>query len=442
MKLMNWLLPVLFVFSTSVELAPTPVADTFLPENSLWIGTDVHSFGGIDQSTYTAILNSISAVYSPIVAQQGGKLQFLNSWSDGTVNAQAFRQGSTWIVQIYGGLARHEAMTADGVALVACHELGHHLGGAPLFSDPGNWASVEGQADYFSTAKCLRHLWRSANNKVANEDPLARGYCNSVWTTVADSDLCVRIAMAGVSSGNLTAALNRTADPSFSTPDRSRVSQIFEQHPQAQCRLDTYTRGALCNVNENSLTTACTQNPGSRPTCWYPNGGTGYPAPGPAPTPAPAPAPAPAPTPVPAPMPTPVPAPAPAPMPTPVPAPAPSGSASSPLLNGQTSFQQASQTAPIILEVDVRNIPGAVNFYVEISRPNQRLANDPSGVAPDMQSLKRWVAKGTYGRYTIIPRSYLPGFGTYEIRVIPLDASSSHAVGRFSAPSILVLSPR
>ena len=31
---------------------------------------------------------------------------------------------------MFGGLAGHETITTDAFALVACHELGHHIGGA------------------------------------------------------------------------------------------------------------------------------------------------------------------------------------------------------------------------------------------------------------------------------------------------------------------------
>ena len=77
------------------------------------------------------------------------------------MNAFAKQGASTWEVHMYGGLARHQAVTADGFALVVCHELGHHLGGAPQKVDwfgRLRWASNEGQADYWGTAKCFRKL--------------------------------------------------------------------------------------------------------------------------------------------------------------------------------------------------------------------------------------------------------------------------------------------
>jgi Zn-dependent protease with chaperone function len=54
---------------------------------------------------------------------------------------------------MFGGLARDPLVTKDGFSAVICHEIGHHIAGAPRkgFS----WASNEGQADYFATTKCL-----------------------------------------------------------------------------------------------------------------------------------------------------------------------------------------------------------------------------------------------------------------------------------------------
>lgn len=44
-----------------------------------------------------------------------------------------------------------------------CHELGHHLGGAPFKPDI-SWMSTEGQADYFSGSTCLKKIWRDEDN--------------------------------------------------------------------------------------------------------------------------------------------------------------------------------------------------------------------------------------------------------------------------------------
>lgn len=437
-------------------------AHAFLPENNLWIGVDeFHALDtGMTQQKFNQILNEIEAVYRPIVAQQGGQLQFVNNWSDGTVNAYASRRGNVWQVNMFGGMARHSAVTADAFALIACHELGHHLGGAPKYRG-GDWASVEGQSDYFATAKCLRKVWKGKDNRVGNEDPLARATCARIWTNGADQDLCVRIAMAGISAAELGRSLeNGRNPPRIDTPDPRRVSSVLESHPPYQCRLDTYVRGALCNISEDQLTVACTDAINSRPACWYPGGGTANPAPSPGPNPNPNPNPPPPPNPQPTPTPPPPPPPGPGPMPPPQPpgpgpgprpplprppqpppAPNPGGGiAQSPLINGQRQIWVRNPDQQIIVMFDVRNFPGAGGAFIEISRPNQPLS-PPNGTQRDRSAHIAIGVRGTRNGIRITPRKHLPGWGRYYIRVIPLDPTGRQAVGRFSDVSELILSP-
>ena len=49
-------------------------------------------------------------------------------WSKSEVNAYAMQYSGNWTINVMGGLARHHAMTVDGLAHVICHEIGHHLG--------------------------------------------------------------------------------------------------------------------------------------------------------------------------------------------------------------------------------------------------------------------------------------------------------------------------
>lgn len=44
-----------------------------------------------------------------------------------TVNAQAFIRGGDRVVRLYGGLAYHVAIEADGLVFTLLHEVGHHL---------------------------------------------------------------------------------------------------------------------------------------------------------------------------------------------------------------------------------------------------------------------------------------------------------------------------
>ena len=60
-------------------------------------------------------------------------LKIEKKWSSATVTAGTYRdiRNKQWIINLYGGLARHPLITEDAYALVICHEIGHHIGGAP-----------------------------------------------------------------------------------------------------------------------------------------------------------------------------------------------------------------------------------------------------------------------------------------------------------------------
>jgi hypothetical protein len=188
---------------------------------------------------------------------------------------------------MFGGLARHETITADGFAMVACHEIGHHIGGAPKKASwMGNtWASNEGQADYWGTMKCFRRVMMNDDNAsiVAKMevDQFAREKCEGIYANEAEIALCLRNAMGGLSLGNLFRALRRQTTPlAFNTPDRTRVTRTNDNHPDSQCRLDTYFAGAICDksIDEDVSQTNATvgvcnlsdgATDGTRPLCWY-----------------------------------------------------------------------------------------------------------------------------------------------------------------------------
>src|SRR5690606_11499441 len=151
---------------TSVFACSEDGSTGFLPENEMNIPVGLKTNGGLSEEQFNAVIDKIEAIYTPIVREMGGRLKINRKWENGTVNANATRLGG-WIVNMYGWLARHETITEDGFALVLCHEIGHHLGGAPKVAGLlglNRWASNEGQADYYATLKCLRRAFLNDNN--------------------------------------------------------------------------------------------------------------------------------------------------------------------------------------------------------------------------------------------------------------------------------------
>ncbi|MDD2805561.1 MAG: hypothetical protein PHV33_08405 [Elusimicrobiales bacterium] len=257
----------------------------FLPPNNLKIPVDSPMARGISEAQFNEVMDTIEKIYKPIVAARGGQLVLKRLWTDATVNASAQQSGKSYILNMYGGLARHETITQDGMALVACHELGHHLGGAPKTGGWNPWASNEGQSDYFANLKCLRLVFSDKASKsftaLSEGDEVAGQGCEAMYSSDEDRAVCYRAAMAGKSVAYLFKALrNETVTPRYDTPSATVVTTMMSAHPPTQCRMDTYLAGSLCTQPVDSVLSetnpaagTCTRSAGFqagfRPLCWY-----------------------------------------------------------------------------------------------------------------------------------------------------------------------------
>lgn len=252
----KWILGLALVYSISAIACDVDGLTGFAPENNLNISTSEKSINGIDEAEFNAVMDEIKAVYEPIINANGDTMVLNRKWDDGTVNASAQRSGNKVILNMYGGLARHNLITRDGFAIVMCHELGHHLGGAPkIGSWFSKWASNEGQSDYFATLKCFRKVYGQEDNIAFIQNTevpaIVSAKCDQMWKSATESALCQRSVMAAKSTADLLASLGSSAEPKFDTPDTKVVSKTDNAHPAAQCRLDTYFAGAACDVDMN-----------------------------------------------------------------------------------------------------------------------------------------------------------------------------------------------
>src|SRR5690606_7932026 len=135
----------------------------------------------------------------------------------------ASRQGESWMIHMHGGLARYPIMSPGGMLLVACHEVGHHLGGAP--KKGLRWASSEGQSDYYGTLRCVRELlngWTPSWD-VGPVDASAAAACDSVYANQEERDVCYVSAMMGQDLGSVLSDLGRSGAVHFDTPDTREV---------------------------------------------------------------------------------------------------------------------------------------------------------------------------------------------------------------------------
>lgn len=257
-----------------------------VPDNNLYIPVDSKAIYKVTETNFNIILDRLETLYKPVIEKKEAELKIIRKWDDGTVNAYAQQDKKIWKVTMFGGLARHKTITNDAFALVGCHELGHHLGGAPKYSSRwSKWASNEGQADFWSTSKCFR-IYVSKDDNIALMKKtivpkIVTKACKDQFKGKEEVAICQRGALAGMSLGNLFRALrNQDKKLKFDTPDKAIVSKTKDGHPAPQCRLDTYYSGALCDRNEfddisdeDANISLCNRQDGDtigiRPLCWY-----------------------------------------------------------------------------------------------------------------------------------------------------------------------------
>ena len=257
----------------------------FLPPNDLHLEDSFDKEGGITEEEFHEVIDQAEEIYAPIVKGHRARLRFARNWNNSMVNASAQQFFGSWIVNMYGGLARRPEITKDGFALVVCHELGHHLGGFPKTSW---WAANEGNSDYFASLSCARLLWEDEveENKLAALaiPDYPKQLCDEAYFGAGENrlNLCYRQMLASYSTANLLATLGGT-QIDFETPDTKEVARTSHGHPQGQCRLDSYMAGTLCQkafdtalipkneskMAENSCNRADGDQIGVRPRCWF-----------------------------------------------------------------------------------------------------------------------------------------------------------------------------
>lgn len=213
---------------------------------------------------YEKTAAALRELYSPVFQKTGDVLWIEASWDDTDWTVEAKLWPEWWRngpflgnrhVRVPGGFARRLA-GLDAVALAFCHELGHHLGGAPqdLSEDPV-WRSAEGQADYWAASECLKEVFSKHDNVgiVAHLDvPRAAAQrCDAAFPSPDESAICKRSAAA---AQDLVRVFPAGAPLDFSTPDSSVAGSVVLDYPSAQCRLDTFLAGALR---------------AARPRCWF-----------------------------------------------------------------------------------------------------------------------------------------------------------------------------
>jgi hypothetical protein len=242
---------------------------------------------GITESEFNKLINRVTDKYDSIFKRHGLQLKIDGAWKKSEMNAYSDQLGKKRFVYLYGGYARLAQMDKDTYLSVICHEIGHHLGGFP-FAPGSTWASSEGQADYFSTLKCMKLILKNdpENERVALSLDLpqqVKDLCRGQYPLEDDYFICLRSAMAAETYGKINAALatpDSRREISLLSPTYKKASFTNLSYPRPQCRVDTKFQGALCNVDINMALGFDDENKGacsiknghslgSRPMCWF-----------------------------------------------------------------------------------------------------------------------------------------------------------------------------
>ncbi len=213
----------------------------------------------------------------------GGNLKLLFDLSSNTINATAYKQDSTWFIKFQGGLLRHPNLTRSVFVTILCHEIGHHLGGAPYkYGDSG--ISAEGQADYFAANTCLKDVFKNTSLlklSISKAPTIIKEKCENQFGEEKNYITCIQSSLTGQEVSQFLSKIGNTRRgrrnpvPNINKRSKTVVSVTNISHPDHQCRLDTYFEGSLCHKGLDEYEPNCLDPGlynGSRPSCWFYSG--------------------------------------------------------------------------------------------------------------------------------------------------------------------------
>ena len=122
----------LFILLFSLSALCCPQGLQSLTSNEVsFVPVNASKRSDMTEHRFLEILDWFEAYYKDDISALGAELKIISDWKESMANAFAQREDNTWIIRVLGGLARHHLMTEDAFILVLCHEMGHHIGGAP-----------------------------------------------------------------------------------------------------------------------------------------------------------------------------------------------------------------------------------------------------------------------------------------------------------------------
>lgn len=240
------------------------------------ITTDEDYGSLVSEESFYKIVANVYSLYA-MTAKNSGRTMYIKTldWKTPYFSAWAGQDNeasneSLYHINFWGGLARLPYMTNAAFALVACHEVGHILGGEPRIKiNAMHNMSSEGQSDYFAASHCLKNYAMRFELPLEVEvDPYITARCFEKFNDDKENfEICLQVAQAGNSLAHSLAFLSDFEGLNISSPSENQVNEtLFNSYPDVQCRLDTFMQAALSDFRSNFSDEIPS---GDRPACWF-----------------------------------------------------------------------------------------------------------------------------------------------------------------------------
>ncbi|MCK6598624.1 MAG: hypothetical protein L6Q37_09695 [Bdellovibrionaceae bacterium] len=238
------------------------------------------SFDTKKYETYIRYINYFKFKYAVKVYQETKlPLNIPDLWTVNHFEGSVRKAEKFFELKITGKALISKEASSISFASIVCHELGHILGGSPRQTIPGaEWSSTEGQSDFWAAKTCLPEFFQdvvldlqslfydsSLQQAVFLQFPelLANPkFFPQNYAFCKQNLKCFLVARAGEELINFFDYYDYMDLPKPSLNSHEGDTKEFKpnSYPSLQCRLDTYVRGALCQIEHSC----------EPPRCWLP----------------------------------------------------------------------------------------------------------------------------------------------------------------------------
>lgn len=212
----------------------------------------------ITEAAYTDLIGKfLLRNFNRVFQQAGQPLIIPVEWNSPYFAAHAQNKGPYFQISLLGGMARAPGATMATLAGILCHELGHIMGGEPRQTIVGgDWASTEGQSDFFAASVCLPDFFRAYPEFAPEVSSDAARICGNNLD-------CGRVLQTGLQTVRYFQqySYREFLPVSLHTPEKPTGTLIRNSYPTDQCRLDSFVSGGRCQLG--GLCRA--------PICWLPD---------------------------------------------------------------------------------------------------------------------------------------------------------------------------